>query len=608
MIYILLASSFLTLLITTLQLYIDYRNDVNSIETRLVKINESYAEVLAQGLWDLDQTQVDNMLKGILKFSDIQYLEVFSKHERSFARAGEIQEEKVITLWFPVEYAENKIGRLRVDATLKGVYQRLQKKVFLILGSQSIKTFFISIFILFIVQYLITRHLVTMAYYARNLGIKNLDHVLALQRAGGKNGQMDELEMVVDAINGMRVKLLQDIAIQKNQESELLFLRNYLSSIIDSMPSMLVGVDINGKITQWNKTAEQVTGLRADAAQGQTLLDAFPQMAPQMDNIYESIRTGETLREQKQTQHPGKAFRYEDITVYPLVSNGVEGAVIRVDDITDKVRLEEMMIQSEKMLSVGGLAAGMAHEINNPLAGMMQNAEVIQNRLSSTKIPANITAADEIGIKMEDISAFMEKRDILNMLKAVNDSGYRISEIVENMLNFARKGDSDTSLEDISVLLDDTLALAETDYDMKKQHDFKRIVIKKEYDEALPHVSCEGMKIQQVLLNILRNGAQAMQDADVAKPVFILRTVFDEKQKRVLIEIEDNGPGMEEEVVKRVFEPFFTTKPVGVGTGLGLSVSYFIVTENHGGTLSVESTPGKGAKFIIGLPLEGRPA
>ena len=117
---------------------------------------------------------------------------------------------------------------------------------------------------------------------------------------------------------------------------------------------------------------------------------------------------------------------------------------------------------------------------------------------------------------------------------------------------------------------------------------------------------CEGAKIQQVLLNVFRNGAQAMQEEGVENPVFIVRTKFEKERQMVCMEIEDNGPGMDEKTRKRIFEPFYTTKPSGVGTGLGLSVSYFIITENHGGEMSVESTLGSGAKFIIRLPLEGK--
>ena len=152
-------------------------------------------------------------------------------------------------------------------------------------------------------------------------------------------------------------------------------------------------------------------------------------------------------------------------------------------------------------------------------------------------------------------------------------------------------------------LLDNTIELASSDYDLKKKYDFRRIDIVREYDPTMPEVPCERTKIQQVFLNILKNSAQAMaQEKDEGKePLIALRVQRD--GDTALIEIEDNGPGMDDATRKRVFEPFFTTKGIGDDTGLGLSVSYFIITKNHGGTLSVESTPGIGAKFIIRLPL-----
>jgi len=115
---------------------------------------------------------------------------------------------------------------------------------------------------------------------------------------------------------------------------------------------------------------------------------------------------------------------------------------------------------------------------------------------------------------------------------------------------------------------------------------------------------CESAKIQQVILNILRNGAQAMQDANTASPMFTIRIYAERASQMICIEIEDNGPGMDEETRLKAFDPFFTTKPVGIGTGLGLSVSYFIIIENHKGTIDVISEPGKGANFIIQLPIQ----
>jgi signal transduction histidine kinase len=200
------------------------------------------------------------------------------------------------------------------------------------------------------------------------------------------------------------------------------------------------------------------------------------------------------------------------------------------------------------------------------------------------------------------IRAYMEKREILPRLEMINKTGSLAAEIVRNMLGFARISDSITEPHDLAGILRKTIALARSDYNLKKQYDFKLIDIVEAFD-PVPQVCCDRNKLQQVFLNLLKNGAEAMFESKQVPfaPRFILR-LYQEPGK-ACIEIEDNGPGLDEETRKRVFEPFFTTKPVGVGTGLGLSVSYFIIVNDHKGEMRVESMPGCGTRFIIRLPM-----
>jgi PAS domain S-box-containing protein len=402
----------------------------------------------------------------------------------------------------------------------------------------------------------------------------------------------------------VRAAEFRDITEQKKAETELHNLKNYLSSIIDSMPSVLVGVDRDGRVTQWNHQAQHTSGLRREDVLGRSLAQVFPRLAGQTPQIETAMRECRVISTPKVSRETKTETRYENITIFPLKDDGMEGAVIRVDDVTEHVRLEEMIIQSEKMLSVGGLAAGMAHEVNNPLAGVMQTAQVLSQRLKAgTDIPANLRAAEAAGTTMESIEQFMRARGIQRMIEAIMLSGQRASEIVSNMLSFARKDSSPIALHDLGKILDKTIELAATDYNLKMNYDFKQIEITREYDDNLPAVPCQDSKIQQVILNLLTNGAQAMKEAGTLKSRLTLRTYPDPDQDMACIEIQDNGPGMDEKTRKQVFDPFFTTKPVGMGTGLGLSVSYFIITENHKGELTVETSPGAGAKFIIRLPL-----
>jgi PAS domain S-box-containing protein len=424
---------------------------------------------------------------------------------------------------------------------------------------------------------------------------------------GDEIGQLsDSFNLFMTKLETYRNEILSENRVRREAEQELQKVQQYLSNIIDSMPSVLIGIDETLGVTLWNRKAEEMTSLSGAHARTRPLSDALPGIHVDMEKIRECLEKNETRTWAKLPYAaPGGETRYQDITVYPLQTGRTKGAVIRMDDVTEKIRMEEVLIQNEKILSVGGLAAGMAHEINNPLAGVIQNAAVLSNRLMDDRIPANITAAEKAGTTMKSISEFMHSRNIPSMIRAITESASRMAAIVDNMLSFARKSDSSFSTQDPVALLEKTLTLASTDYDLKKQYDFKSITINKEYEAKLPLVPCESSKIQQVILNILTNGAHAMLENQTgSKPVFTLRLKSEPASRMLRIEIEDNGPGMKEAVRKRVFEPFFTTKPVGTGTGLGLSVSYFIITENHGGTMDVVSEPGKGATFIIRLPLE----
>ena len=414
------------------------------------------------------------------------------------------------------------------------------------------------------------------------------------------------LNIFLGELEGYRKELISEISVRKKAQNELSVLRNYLENIINSMPSILIGLDRHGSVTLWNKKAEVLTGIDMRAAKGKALVEMLPQISRRIGNVASDLAETDIKYIEKSlcVTETGEE-RYEDITIYRLAEKGGEGAVIRIDDVTEKVRMEEMLIQNEKMLSVGGLAAGMAHEINNPLAGMIQSANLMKMRLHGLEIPANLRVAEEIGVSMKDIRLFMEKRKILSMVDSIRAAGKRIADIVNNMLSFARKSDA-VALHDPALLLDQTLELAATDYDFKKQHDFKTIRIEKTYADNLPGLPCEKAKIQQVILNILRNGAQAMQahaGGSTAEPCFSLRLSVEKETHMLKMEISDNGPGMDKKTQKRIFEPFFTTKSPGVGTGLGLSVSYFIIKENHGGTMDVISAPGDGTTFVIRLPL-----
>jgi signal transduction histidine kinase/HAMP domain-containing protein len=451
---------------------------------------------------------------------------------------------------------------------------------------------------------------------------------LAVRIKGGDED--DEIGELSKAFNTMTarleknlVNLQKEIQVRKNTEqslanhrdtlekrvrertSELLNLQSYLSDIIDSMPSIIVGVDKEMIVGQWNLKAEQTTGIFSFQALGTSFDTLFPHLQDRGEKIRHAIADKQILRNTKVPRSGTDPLQYDDITVYPLMSEGMEGAVIRIDEVTERVKLEEMMIQSEKMMSVGGLAAGMAHEINNPLAGILQNAQVLKNRMSKA-LPKNIEVAQKLGIDPGMINQYMEDRGMYLLMENMMQAGKRAAEIVENMLSFSGKGQHDFSQINVPDIMDKSIDLAQNDYSLEKKFDFKQIQIFRQYRDLDLFISCHPSMLQQVFFNILQNGAQAMASLP-DKTVAIAFTISIEKKGEMAwIEIKDNGPGMDKETCKRIFEPFFTTKEIGVGTGLGLSVSYFIIVENHGGSIEVNSVPGQGSTFIICLPIKGK--
>ncbi len=422
----------------------------------------------------------------------------------------------------------------------------------------------------------------------------------------------EDLEYRVDKrtsqLSELNTQLIQEMSVREMVEDKLISLRNYLGNIINSMPSMIVGLDAKGRVTQWNREAENLTGITPADAEGRFLNDLFPQLPVNSDLIRETVKQRDV---NKQTMVPIKIKDrqyYFDVALYPLDDQEIGGVVVRVDDVTEKKKVAEMMVQSEKMLSVGGLALGMAHEINNPLAGILQNIQVLRNRLKED-LPANQRVAKEIGLSIGNVEAYMTARGLFKTIEVIQESGTRVANIVNNISYFSRECCPEKSKENIISIIERTFELVASEYHPKSQYDFSAIEIIRDYEEGTIEVACESTMIEQVIISVVKNGVHAMAEENEKEKAkgntvkvsrFIIRVIRETEMCR--IEIEDNGPGMDESVYKRIFDPFFTTKAVDVGSGLGLSVSYFIVTESHGGTMSVETWPGKGAKFVIRLP------
>ncbi|MBI4807295.1 MAG: PAS domain S-box protein [Desulfovibrio sp.] len=402
------------------------------------------------------------------------------------------------------------------------------------------------------------------------------------------------------------VGIVSDITDRKRMEAALQASHRLTKDILDSMPSAVIALDAQGNITLFNRSAQSLSGKAAQEALGSPLSRVLP-LLPVTEEELECVRQeNRTLFLEKASFPSLDTTLLTDIHIYPLNAGELGQTAIIIEDVTERTRIEDMMVQTEKMMSVGGLAAGMAHEINNPLGGIVQSTQVILGRLEADS-QANQTAAAQAGCTLESLREYLSKREILTLMRNVRESAIRAAHIVASMLEFSRKSESRRAPVAVDKLLDKSVELCSTDYDLKKSYDFRKIEITTDYDPNLPPVPCTATQIEQVFMNLLRNAAQAMRERlqGSPSPRIILRTRREDGFAR--IDISDNGPGMPEEVRRRVFEPFFSTKPPGEGTGLGLSVSFFIITSNHKGTIHVDSEPGEGTTFTIRLPLFQQP-
>lgn len=384
-------------------------------------------------------------------------------------------------------------------------------------------------------------------------------------------------------------------------KKSLLASEEQYQNVLDAIPAILVGVDEYSRVTHWNNAAVLQTGLSGLAVMGKTLSSVLDRpLAATL--VQETLKTRQASERRKTETVTDSGTRYESLRCYPINTGESCGALLRIDDVTEQVRFNEILIQTEKMMSVGGLAAGMAHEINNPLGIIMQSTQNIFRRIAPD-MKANRNTADEVGADLHSMNLYLESRGVLGFITNISDAANRAARIVSNMLEFSRRSGDERDFHDINALLDSTLTLAQGEYSMRKKYDFKRVRIEKRYASDLPLVPCSPTEIEQVILNLLKNAAQAIVEHSPEGYLPVITLTTRPEQDYVQIEISDNGPGMDESVRRRIFEPFYSTKPAGEGTGLGLSVSYFIVTQNHGGTFHVESEPGKGATFVIRLPI-----
>ncbi len=397
--------------------------------------------------------------------------------------------------------------------------------------------------------------------------------VMALgRRASGEPLSSEDMALLA-AVAAQAATALENARLYRQlrvKADEVDRMRQFSDSILESLSDGLAVVDLEDRVLRWNTPLEQLFGLaRADA------------VGRPLDAIFEPSFV-ESLRAARR-ESPAGALLYRvplasahadgprrllvNVAAAPLrtPAGDTTGTIVIIEDITSRVQLEEQLQISEKMASIGLLAAGVAHEVNTPLTGISSYTQMLLDRADP----------DDPRTKL---------------LEKIERQTFRAAKIVNGLLNLARPAQVETGPVDVNAVINDVLALL--DHQLRNA----KIQVRKELCTATPIVDGIEYKLQQVFLNLFLNARDAMPRGGW------LSVISRRESGRALIEVSDTGLGIPVEHLSRIYDPFFTTKAIGKGTGLGLSITYGIVQE-HGGTMTCESAEGQGTRFALSLPL-----
>ncbi len=408
-----------------------------------------------------------------------------------------------------------------------------------------------------------------------NLALEEIRDVLEL-RVLERTATLDESNRLLKETN---LLLEGEIAQHKETTGLLRLSEAYIKDILESMPLMLIGLDKDMNVTQWNRSAEGITGVKSEQAVGENLWEAYPTITVSPNQITDVLESNKP----NTIKHCQRGQYYFDITIYPLCEQLETGLVILIDDVTQRILTENMLIQRDKMSSMGELASTMAHDIDTPLQAILQDLQSVQQALSQ---------------------GAQNHREISGLLSDAADRGRQASNVITNLLDFSRTHGDKKRQSNVVDIVEHTLALAEDVLSEPSGLKFRDIKIDRHYAENLPLIPCYASELQQVFLSLFRHACHSLGQVESADFQPDIRLDLTECYDALWIKVQHNGVGLTGEEQRYIFEPFFNNSSDGAAdAGKRLSFSYFIITEHHRGQIAVTSDLNVGTTFHIQLPV-----
>lgn len=583
-IYILLFSSFLTLILTSIQIFADYKTEVNETKSQFNLIQNGFLNGLTNAVWFFDEKQIENHLDGIMKIADVaEYKLETNNNIKSVKRPSYSANGPSVnfSLVYGHEGEDKKIGNLYVVLTLDKVYKKLEKKFLIVLISNAIKTFLVSYFIFIIFYRLVSEPLEKIANDARKLseeqlGLLSPEEIEEIKYRSLKQSTIkgNELDEVRNAIAQMQMNFSYSFdSLKKNQE-RLKDITHFTSDVVfETDRNFIINYLENHDEDDLNfynqlKLNENIFDLNIDENTKEVFLNQKQLLLKQVELRSFVFEIPEL-----------KGKKYYSMSIRPFYSedhNEFKGYRGVISDITARKEFEhkieeqkEQIKQIQKMDAIGELTAGIAHDFNNVLS----------------VISASLKNISKIEIENDNLNKYL--------LKAINASekGTKLS---KRLLSFSRRQESEEkvvvindAIESLSEIL--SVALSSS----------TRFV--KEFSPELWQTKIDINMLENVLINMCVNARDALSKSDDPEVKIITQNIVRNQKEMILVTIKDNGEGMSEEVKMKVFEPFFTTKEKDKGTGLGLSMVYNFVKQ-YKGEIELESHIGLGTTFKIYLP------
>jgi signal transduction histidine kinase len=469
------------------------------------------------------------------------------------------------------------------------IMARFFKVYALIVFNELIKALLLWFFILWVGRKILSKPLEKLTLATMEMAQGRTSKV-KLKKHGSKT---TELDVLADSFNTMVDKI-------HSAQAGLLHTKRHLADIIDAMPSALLAITIEGVVTDCNLQAEKMTKIDRKKAIGMQYTDLFPLLKNFEDVLVQVITQNQAQKVQNVLILEKTGRRYIDIILYPLLDEDPPGIVIRLDDMTSQVKIQEKLLKQEKLQSTLKLAAGIAHEINNPLGAVLQGVQTVKRRLS-TDLAKNQEVATDIQIDLNKLIQYCESREIFKFLESIQLSGEQAAKVIATLLDFTPRAEVNYQPYSLEKIIERALLHLPQDPLLRKTQILQLVHFDKQYTPELPDIKCQPLEIERVLIGILKNAVQATEATQNTRPPEVIIRTYTEKGW-VCIDIEDNGIGMNEEEKSHLFELFFTTKGVGIGTGMDLAMAYHIVKVSHQGKIRVDSIRGQGTKVTLQFP------